>query len=136
MQSPDFCREKLAEWQRDQALLGVFLAVGGGTYCSMRVHVKSLAKHIMALQGECGKIALWINDARFEHGPVDLFLSPTPPPKQATGVSIHLKRGGWAFVFELSERERSWFGLDNELRPIALEAGDTEEEETAEAIVG
>jgi hypothetical protein len=131
---PEYAREKLADWQRDQMLLGVFLAVGGGTYCSMRVRLKSIAKHMMALQGECGKIALWINDARLEYGPVDLFLSPTPPPKQVTGVSIHLKKGGWAFVFELSERERSLFGLDNELKPIALESGDEEEEETAGAV--
>ena len=131
----EYSREKLAEWQRDQLLLGVFLAVGGGTYCSMRVRVKSLAKHIVALQGECGNLALWINDARLEYGPVDLFLSPTPPPKKVTGVSIYLKKGGWAFVFELSERERSWFGLENELKPYALEARDEEEEETAGAMV-
>lgn len=126
-------RERLAEWHRDQRLLGVFLAVGGGTYCSMRVRVKSLARHIVALQGESGNLALWINDARFEYGPVDLFLSPTPPPPQVTGVSIYLKKGPWAFIFELTERENTWFGIGNESAPLRLrtDAEDQEEEETA-----
>jgi hypothetical protein len=62
----------------------VFLAVGGGTYCSMRARAKHLASHLMTLQGESGNIAVWINDARFEYGPVEMFLSPTPPSRQVT----------------------------------------------------
>ena len=127
----EYAREKLAEWQRGQVLLGVFLAVGGGTYCSMRVRVKSLARHIVNLQGETSNLALWINDARFEYGPVDMFLSPTPPPRQVTGVSIYLKKGPWAFIFELSERENTWFGLGNELMPRQIGTASEDEEETA-----
>src|SRR5215469_6995314 len=118
----EYSREKLAEWQRDQTLLGVFLAVGGGTYCSMRARVKHLARHLMSLQGESGNLALWINDARFEYGPVEMFLSPTPPSRQITGVSIFLKKGAWAFLFELTGSERSWFGLGNQLEPRQIEA--------------
>lgn len=129
--TPEYSREKLAEWQRGQTLLGVFLAVGGGTYCSMRARVKHLAHHLMTLQGESGNIALWINDARFEYGPVEMFLSPTPPGRQITGVSIYLKKGGWAFIFELTAREQSWFGLGNEPQPRQILAAEDEEEETA-----
>lgn len=129
--APEYSREKLAAWQRDQRLLGVILAVGGGTYCSMRARVKHLARHLMSVQGESGRIALWINDARFEYGPVEMFLSPTPPGRQVTGVSIYLKKGGWAFIFELTARERSWFGLGNEPQPRQIVAAEDQEEETA-----
>ena len=128
--APEFAPEKLAEWHHGQVLLGVFFAVGGGTYCSMRLRVHSLARHLVTLKGESANLALWINDARFEYGPVDMFLSPTPPPKQVTGLSIYLKKGPWAFLFELTEREHSWFGLGNETARIGreIEAGDEEEE--------
>lgn len=116
------------QWQREQALLGVFLAVGGGTYCSLRARIKSLARHIMALKGGCGNMALWINDARFEYGPVELFLSPTPPSRQVTGVSIYLKKGGWAFIFELAGSGLSSFGLDNDDQIHQLETGEEEKD--------
>lgn len=136
MQSPvpECAREKLAEWQRDQTVLGVFLAVGGGTYCSMQARVKHLARHLMTLQGDSGNIALWINDARFEYGPVEMFLSPTPPGRQVTGISIYLKKGGWAFIFALTAREQSWFGLGNELTPRQIEAAEEEEETVGVAL--
>jgi hypothetical protein len=88
------------------------------------------ATYRYSLQGESDNLALRINDARFEYGPVDMFLSPTPPPRQVTGVSIYLKKGPWAFIFELSERENTWFGLGNELMPRQIGTG-IEDEETA-----
>lgn len=100
----------------------------------MRARVKHLARHLVSLQGESANIALWINDARFEYGPVEMFLSPTPPGRQVTGVSIHLKKGAWAFIFELTAREQSWFGLGNELTPRQLEAAEEEEETVGVAL--
>ena len=57
-------------------------------------------------------------------------VSPIPPSRQVTGVSIYLKKGGWAFIFELAGREKSWFGLGYEPQPRQIEATE-EEEETA-----
>jgi hypothetical protein len=84
-----------------------------------------------ALRGEAGTMALWINDARFEYGPVDLFLTPTPPGKQVTGLSIYLKKGAWVFLFELNEKEHSWFGLDAEGARNFLLTEDEEDDEMA-----
>jgi hypothetical protein len=131
--APEFGREKLAEWHRRQVLLGIFFGVGGGTYSLMRLRIHSLARPLVTLKGESANLTLWINDARFEYGPVDMFLSPTPPPKQVTGLSIHLKKGPWVFLFEATEREHSWFSLENETVRFGreIEAGDGEEEMAA-----
>jgi hypothetical protein len=96
----------------------------------MRVRVRSLARPIVTLQGESDNLALWINDARFEYGPVECSFRRRLRLGKSRAFPSTLKKGPWAFIFELSERENTWFGLGNELMPRQIGTG-IEDEETA-----